>query len=98
LLALYAWQFICLFYFTGGDTDTLAFVAGSLAGAECGMVGLEASWLNQLKDWPLNLTFLINAGHHPKGIFPQWPLLLIRNFVFLNIVLTHGFRRLLPPY
>jgi ADP-ribosyl-[dinitrogen reductase] hydrolase len=105
-VALYAWLLhrgdfratVESVILAGGDTDTVAFVAGSLAGAECGMEGLEASWLNKLKDWPLNLTFLKNAGHHPKGNFPQWPLLLIRNFVFLIIVLTHGFRRLLPPY
>jgi hypothetical protein len=28
---------------------------------------------------------------------PPWSW-LARNFMFLSIVLTHGFRRLLPPY
>jgi hypothetical protein len=27
-----------------------------------------------------------------------WPLVPLRNALFLAIVLTHGFRRLLPPY
>lgn len=27
-----------------------------------------------------------------------WPGLLLRNLIFLVIVLAHGFRRLLPPY
>jgi ADP-ribosylglycohydrolase len=105
-VALYAWLLhrgnfratVESVILAGGDTDTVAFVAGSLAGAECGMDGFEASWISKLKDWPLNLTFLKNAAQHPTANFPQWPLLLIRNFVFLIIVLTHGFRRLLPPY
>ncbi len=105
-VALYAWLLhrgnfratVESVILAGGDTDTVAFVAGSLAGTECGMDGLEASWINKLKDWPINLTFMKNAGHQTTANFPQWPLLLIRNFVFLIIVLTHGFRRLLPPY
>jgi ADP-ribosylglycohydrolase len=105
-VALYAWLLhrgnfratVESVILAGGDTDTVAFVAGSLAGAACGMDGLDSSWLNKLKDWPLNHTFLKNAAQHPTANFPQWPLLLLRNFVFLIIVLTHGFRRLLPPY
>jgi len=30
------------------------------------------------------------------GLF--WPGVLVRNVVFLAIVLVHGLRRLLPPY
>ncbi len=82
----------------GGDTDTVAFVAGSLAGTECGMDGLEAQWLTKLSDWPINVEFMKNVGRDNSRGFPRWPLLLFRNLFFLLIVLTHGFRRLLPPY
>lgn len=82
----------------GGDTDTVAFVAGAIAGAEVGIEGLNASWLTSLTDWPLSVGYLKNVGQRGNVNFPRWPLLIIRNLVFLNIVLSHGFRRLLPPY
>lgn len=82
----------------GGDTDTVAFVAGSIAGAEVGMAGLNTAWLTTLTDWPLSVDFLKSVSTTGKGSFPRWPLLLFRNTIFLLIVLTHSFRRLLPPY
>jgi ADP-ribosylglycohydrolase len=82
----------------GGDTDTVAFVAGSIAGAEAGIDGLNSPWLATLTDWPLSTDFLKSVSTTSKGSFPRWPLLLFRNAIFLLIVLTHGFRRLLPPY
>ena len=82
----------------GGDTDTVGFVAGSIAGTECGSDGLVSDWLENLRDWPIHAGFIerITAGN--KSRYPNWPLSLLRNMVFLLIVLTHGFRRLLPPY
>lgn len=82
----------------GGDTDTVGFVAGSIAGAECGPEGLATDWLANLRDWPIHAGFIerITAGN--KSRYPNWPLSLLRNILFLLIVLTHGFRRLLPPY
>lgn len=82
----------------GGDTDTVAFVAGSIAGAEAGIDGLNQAWLATLTDWPLGASRLKHLAGGGTGNFPLWPLLLVRNMVFLAIVLAHGFRRLLPPY
>lgn len=82
----------------GGDTDTVAFVAGAIAGAEVGIDGLNTTWLNTLSDWPLSVAFLKSVSTTGKGTFPSWPLLLFRNAIFLVIVLTHGVRRLFPPY
>lgn len=82
----------------GGDTDTVAFVAGSITGAEVGIDGFNSSWLAKLTDWPLSVGFLKTVAESDNGNFPRWPLLVIRNLAFLVIVLTHGFRRLLPPY
>jgi ADP-ribosyl-[dinitrogen reductase] hydrolase len=82
----------------GGDTDTVGFVAGSIAGAECGPDGLASDWLDHLKDWPIDKGFIerITDGHQAR--YPNWPFSLLRNMVFLPIVICHGFRRLLPPY
>ncbi len=83
---------------TGGDTDTVAFVAGAIAGAEVGIDALNPSWLDTLTDWPLSVGCLKDVAENGKGTFPCWPLLIVRNLAFLVIVLAHGFRRLFPPY
>ena len=82
----------------GGDTDTVAFVAGSLAGIDAGKDGMPADWVPGLRDWPLNGALLssVDAMNHLR--YPNWPLSLVRNACFFFIVLTHAFRRLLPPY
>ena len=36
----------------GGDTDTVAAIAGSLAGALVGASALPAEWLDLLHGWP----------------------------------------------
>lgn len=82
----------------GGDTDTVGFVAGSIAGAECGPDGLARDWLEYLRDWPIHAGFIERITAGDKSRYPNWPLSFIRNMGFLLIVLTHGFRRLFPPY
>lgn len=82
----------------GGDTDTVAFVAGSLAGIDVGKVGLPADWVAGLRDWPLSGTLLSRTDAMDHLQYPNWPLSLVRNLCFFLIVLTHAFRRLLPPY
>lgn len=82
----------------GGDTDTVGFVAGSIAGADCGPDGLAPDWLANLLDWPIHAGFIEHISGGNKSRYPNWPVSLLRNMCFLIIVLTHGFRRLLPPY
>jgi ADP-ribosylglycohydrolase len=82
----------------GGDTDTVGFVAGSIAGAECGPDQLAPDWLANLRDWPIHADFIGRVAAGNKSRYPLWPFSLLRNMVFLLIVLTHGFRRLFPPY
>lgn len=82
----------------GGDTDTIAFIVGSLAGVDCGISGLPADWINDLRDWTLNRTVIHRITTGATTTYPIWPLALVRNLVFLAIVLCHGFRRTLPPY
>jgi ADP-ribosylglycohydrolase len=82
----------------GGDTDTVAFVAGSLAGIDAGKGGLPDDWVAGLRDWPLSGTLLSRVDAPDDLRYPNWPLSLVRNACFFFIVLTHAFRRLLPPY
>jgi ADP-ribosylglycohydrolase len=82
----------------GGDTDTAAFVAGSLAGIDVGKAGLPADWIAGLRDWPLGGALLSRADAMDHLQYPNWPLSLVRNLCFFLIVLAHAFRRLLPPY
>ena len=82
----------------GGDTDTVAFIAGSLAGIDVGEDGMPAEWLAGLCDWPINPSMIRDFATHKSQMYPVWPLSLMRNFVFFLIVLTHVFRRILPPY
>ncbi|WP_035609618.1 ADP-ribosylglycohydrolase family protein [Haloferula sp. BvORR071] len=82
----------------GGDTDTVAFIAGSLAGIDSGEEGMPSDWLAGLRDWPIHARSLREAAGGAKLSYPVWPLSLARNFFFLLIVVGHVFRRALPPY
>jgi len=78
----------------GGDTDTTAFITGSIAAIECGSANLPEDWLKGLRDWPINRSLLAKIGDGKRCRYPVWPLSLIRNSAFFIIVLCHGFRRL----
>ena len=92
----------------GGDTDTTCAITGSIVGAGVGRAGLPEDWLANLWEWPCGVawiervaTRLAESVEHrqPLAAVPtNVPLLLLRNALFACIVLTHGFRRLLPPY
>ena len=92
----------------GGDTDTVGAILGALMGARLGRVAVPQEWLGGIYDWPRSAGLLVQVAEQlsqqrttkrvlgPVRYF--WPLLAIRNVVFLVTVLCHGFRRLLPPY
>lgn len=87
----------------GGDTDTVAAIAGALAGCEVGEQGIPAHWRDGLQDWPRSPGLLKRlAGHlaetNGRPVRWFWPGVLPRNLFFLGVVLFHGLRRLLPPY
>ena len=92
----------------GGDTDTVGAIVGALVGAQVGADGIPRAWLVGLVDWPrsrgllnelasrLEMQLLTGKTQGPAKYF--WPGLAVRNLLFIAVVLTHGFRRLLPPY
>lgn len=83
----------------GGDTDSVAAIAGGICGAETGESGIPKAWIAGIRDWPRSVSFIhrmAESGDRPPCVF--WPAMLLRNLFFLGVVLTHGFRRLLPPY
>lgn len=89
----------------GGDTDTVGAIAGGIAGAECHEEGIPDEWISEICDWPRSVANLRKTAHalgegsgRPAPRDFTMAFLPVRNFIFLCTVLTHGFRRLLPPY
>ena len=90
----------------GGDTDTVAAIAGSIIGAGTGPDGIPAQWINPINEWPRSIGWIRQLGNHLAQIQHQrsrapmviYPFALIRNLLFMLLVLAHGFRRMLPPY
>jgi len=89
----------------GGDTDTVAAIAGGIIGAGVGPDGIPDDWLNDISDWPRSIKWINKLGtqlaqsqqaERPAAVL--YPFALIRNLLFMLLVLTHGFRRLAPPY
>jgi ADP-ribosyl-[dinitrogen reductase] hydrolase len=86
----------------GGDTDTTGAITGGIAGAAPGAEAIPREWRERLYDLPLSPAKLTAAaaslaeGRKVPALF--WPARPVRNFIFLLIVLAHGFRRLLPPF
>lgn len=92
----------------GGDTDTVAAIAGALVGARVGKAGIPPEWLTGIIDWPLTVRWIERLGRkladgkwtiEPQSPLPfAWWAIPFRNLLFLIIVLAHVVRRLLPPY
>lgn len=91
----------------GGDTDTTAAIVGGIVGASVGSSGIPKEWLEGILEWPrsvqwmerlaVKLTKSVDEGRS-QPVSPFLPTNLLRNLLFLIVVLWHGFRRLLPPY
>jgi ADP-ribosylglycohydrolase len=92
----------------GGDTDTTAAILGGIMGAAGGKSSIPQVWLDDLIEWPRSVQWITALGQRlaevthqgtrqPALPLPLWGV-LIRNLVFLIVVILHGFRRLLPPY
>lgn len=92
----------------GGDTDSVAAIAGAIAGANLGAEKLPEDWIKRLAEWPRTVGWMDELARSlsaclssNEAVTPppmHWPITLLRNAVFATIVLGLGFRRLLPPY
>jgi ADP-ribosylglycohydrolase len=92
----------------GGDTDTVAAIAGALVGTRVGKAGIPSEWLRGVIDWPRSMRWVeALAGRVGEGKWQTEPqsahplavwAIPARNAVFLGWVLVHAARRLLPPY
>ncbi len=92
----------------GGDTDTTGAIAGAMAGAVRGEEGIVREWIEGIRDVPRGPDHLrrladrlyqaATTDENPGPLPAAWPLIPLRNLLFLTIVLGHGFRRLFPPY
>jgi ADP-ribosylglycohydrolase len=88
----------------GGDTDTVAAVVGALVGTRVGKEGIPDEWLHDLWEWPRTPAWMEQLGirlarscHERASVGGQplnWFELLLRNVLFIPLVLAHGFRRL----
>ena len=76
----------------GGDTDTVAAIAGAMIGARVGVEGIPPEWRKRHFDWPWSLPRLVR-GQRPSLL--AWPLMYLRNMQFFVVVLVHLARRLL---
>ena len=91
----------------GGDTDTVGAIAGGMLGASVGEEGIPAEWRDDIWEWPRSVAVMKRIADRlarqqvsqtvvgPTIYF--WPGLIARNVLFLIIVLTHGFGRLIRP-
>jgi len=92
----------------GGDSDTTAAILGGILGAAVGKSGLPADLLAGLFEWPCTPAWIADLAERLQQVLESgeparpprlfMPAVMLRNLVFLIIVLLHGFRRLLPPW
>jgi ADP-ribosyl-[dinitrogen reductase] hydrolase len=92
----------------GGDADTTAAIVGGIVGARVGKEGIPIDWISGIREWPRSVGWMELLG---TALSQTWPIpnasraprvnpiaVVLRNIIFLAIVLCHGFRRLGPPY
>lgn len=92
----------------GGDADTTAAILGGIVGTAVGEQGIPEEWLAGVCEWPRSMEWMrrlsaqlsqsLAHSAHAKPIELNPIAVLVRNTIFLAVVLYHGFRRLLPPY
>lgn len=92
----------------GGDTDTVCAIAGALSGALVGEKGIPKKWIENIIECPKGIKYIKKIGNeiskkiknenYNNHIIYFWPGSILRNLIFLIVLLFHGFRRLFPPY
>jgi ADP-ribosylglycohydrolase len=92
----------------GGDADTTAAIVGGIVGARVGKDGIRTELISGIWEWPRSIRWMESLG---TALAQAWPsphascapsvnpiTVVLRNLIFLAIVLCHGFRRIVPPY
>jgi ADP-ribosylglycohydrolase len=92
----------------GGDTDSVASIAGAVLGANIGADAVPRDWVDQLSEWPRTPAWmailaerLAEAADRQTPTRPpalRWGATLLRNGFVAAIVIGLALRRLLPPY
>ncbi len=94
----------------GGDADTTAAIVGGIVGAGVGRESVPDEWIDGIWEWPRSVTWMRSLGESLADSIDGKPItiiktpsinplgVLLRNLLFLIVVLFHGFRRLAPPY
>lgn len=91
----------------GGDADTTAAIVGAIVGCRTGPEGIPLHLIQRFVDWPRSIRWLeiLSQRLASSRVGAPCPVsnisflaILLRNAVFLLIVLFHGFRRVFPPY
>ncbi len=93
----------------GGDADSTGAIVGALAGVSGGRASIPAEWVANLAEWPRTVAWMerladrlaadrVSAVKSRRPLPLFWPGVLLRNLLFLVVVLAHGVRRLFPPY
>jgi ADP-ribosyl-[dinitrogen reductase] hydrolase len=92
----------------GGDADSTAAILGGIIGARVGKEGIPVEWREAICEWPRSLAWMeslgtrlalaVACGQAQPPVRLPVPAVLLRNLFFAAVVLSHGFRRLAPPY
>ncbi|QDV87255.1 ADP-ribosylglycohydrolase family protein [Planctomycetes bacterium TBK1r] len=92
----------------GGDADTTAAIVGGIIGAGVGPEGIPTDWLDRIREYPRSVRWMRELGEAladslERNSVSRAPninpiAVVVRNLLFLAIVLFHCFRRLAPPY
>lgn len=92
----------------GGDTDTSGAILGAILGARAGKNGIPEEWRTRIVEWPRTISWMEQLGRCLAASLagemstkcPGYlvPGVVLRNLIFLTVVLFHGLRRLALPY
>lgn len=82
----------------GGDTDTTASILGGIIAAQQGSEVIPKQWLNSIKDYPLNISYIDknyqDLSSQTKSSLLFYCASLLRNLFFLLVIYGHLLRRL----
>ena len=86
----------------GGDTDTVAAIAGALLGINVGAKAIEEAYPEKIIAWPYTKSVMericLNLDQKEGVVAVLSGALLVRNLLSIPVVVLHILRRLGPPF